>query len=114
MFNFIKYVNNNKTKSKAYEVYTEFGPKLRIERFKRLNDKFKGIEKDKLIEWIEEFNKIDKEIYDFIASDKNKTKNELIKILNSKYNFMNNKAIKRAIFLTWYYSWKDGIKFKRK
>lgn len=95
-------------KNKAYIVYTEFGPKLKIPRDKRLADKFPQVDKLTIDLWISEFKRIDTEIDEFLSETNGFNAEEFRKQISAKHPFMNKKSLERAEFLGSYMAWHEG------
>ena len=95
-------------KNKAYIIYTEFGPKLKIPWDKRLADKFPQVDKWTINLWISEFKEISKEIDKFLFEKNSFNNEEFRKQISAKHPFMNKKSLDRAGFLGSYMAWHEG------
>ncbi len=97
-------------KNKAYQIYSEWGTKLRIPRDKRLFDKFPQVDRFTIKLWIDEFRKIGLEVDEFLSKRGSFNSEEFRKELSAKYPFMNKKSLDRATHLGAYDAWHDGYK----
>lgn len=95
--------NLNDLQSKAYLVYHEFGPKLRIPRDERLFQKFRSVDRTTIKIWLDQFKSIDKEISEFVGLDIDFDQKALEKHLKSKFPFLNKKALNKATFMGWWW-----------
>src|SRR5262249_36551068 len=97
-------------KNKAYLIYSEWGPELRIPREKRLADLFQQIQEDIRVAWIEEFKRIDGEIWKVAEEGGPKvyTLESFRERMNKTFPFMNKAALQRGWFLAQYYAWHEG------
>jgi hypothetical protein len=85
--------------SKAYLVYHEFGPKLRIPREERLLKKFPQVERTIIKIWLDQFKSIDREIGSFTGTSIDFDSKELKTHLKERFPFMNKKALEEAVAL---------------
>lgn len=101
---------NSNTKSAAYLIYTEWGPQLSIPRDQRLSQEFVEIPSDTLAAWMEEFNKIEHEIWKIAEQGGPKTFSyaDFKKRMRKIFPFMNEEALSRAWTLCGYYTWHEG------
>lgn len=61
----IKSKISDNQKNRALRIYLEFGPKLRIDRDKRLKGVFPEIDENVIFEWIKEFKAVDHQVSEF-------------------------------------------------
>ena len=97
-------------KNNAYLIYSEWGPDLRIPREERLAKQFPHIPEDLRQAWIEEFKRIDREIWEVAEEEGPKvhTSGSCRKRLKKAFPFMNRAALNRACFLAEYYAFHEG------
>jgi hypothetical protein len=95
-------------KNKAFSVFMEFGPQLRIPRDERLRSKFPSIDEREIENWIKEFNAVDDRLWDFAEKliDKEITAKELLEIYEGEFTFMDKKSLKYSVNRTGYYGYK--------
>ena len=97
-------------KSPAYLVYSEWGPQLSIPRDQRLAQEFPEIPAEELAAWIEEFKRIEAEIWKAAEEGGPQTMSaeSFKKRMHNAFPFMNEEAVSRAWTLTGYYTWHEG------
>lgn len=97
-------------KNKAYLIYAEWGPKSQIPRENRLADKFPKISADVIRAWIEEFKRIESEIWKVAqgGGPQCHTFRTFRTRMSASFPFLNRAALKKAWFLVRYYTWHEG------
>jgi len=101
---------NSNTKSAAYLVYSEWGPQRSIPRDQRLSPEFPGIPADTLSAWMEEFKRIEAEIWKAAEQGGPRTTSfeSFKKRIHKTFPFMDEEAMSRAWTLCGYYTWHEG------
>jgi hypothetical protein len=97
-------------KSRAYVVYSEFGPSLRIPRFDRLVAEFPQAGSPAINEWLKNFKEMDAAIWK-LAEEGGRTnirRNDFLKSFSSVYPWLDEPGLQRAWFLCTYYIWHEG------
>jgi hypothetical protein len=105
-------------KSKAYLVYAEWGPELRKPRIQRLRETFPLLPDAQLQEWLQEFERVTKAVWRFAEEETPKTPRDVSfrtdtvfsAIFTQQFPWMNDEALSRAWFLSYYYSWHEGYR----
>lgn len=87
--------------SKAFIVYHELGSKQRIPREERLRQKFPQIDRTTIKIWLSQFQSIDREIQNLIATEIDLDEDKLKSYLKKRFPFLNRKALQKAAFLGW-------------
>jgi hypothetical protein len=97
-------------KSAAYLIYSEWGPQRSIPRAQRLAQEFPKIPEDTLAAWMEEFKRIEAEIWRIAEQGGPKTFSfeDFKKRMLRTFALMNEEALSRAWTLTGYYTWHEG------
>ncbi len=103
-------VESDKTKSKAYLVYAEWGPDLRIPRDERLAACFPALSAVERVEWIALFDAVEQEIWRYAKTGDARLHPFLrfAKHMRVRFPFMNDAALRKAWWLTGYYTWHEG------
>jgi len=102
--------SHSKIKSAAYLIYAEWGPQRSIPRDQRLTQEFPEIPSDTLAAWMDEFNKIEHEIWKIAGQGgpKTLTYTDFNERMRKVFPFMNGEALRRAWTLCGYYTWHEG------
>jgi len=97
-------------KSKAFLVFCEFGPDLRIPRHERLADKFPSLSASQIDEWIEEFQAAQQIAYDVAIEHRREDwkPKRTLGILADRIPTLNNKAIAKLLNQACYFAMHDG------
>jgi hypothetical protein len=96
--------------SEAYLIYSEWGPMRETPRTERLADCFPEESTAVLAAWMEEFERIDAEIWRIAADGGPRTWSfsKFKKRLRVGFPFLNDTALQRAWTLTGYYTAHEG------
>jgi len=102
--------SHSKTKNVAYLVYSEWGSQRSIPRDQRLSQEFPEIPQSILSDWMEEFRKIEHEIWKIAEQGGPKTFSyaDFKNRLHKTFPFMDEEAMSRAWTLCGYYTWHEG------
>ena len=95
----------NEVKSKAYLAYNEWGPDGVKHRNNKLADVMPEVPEQTRTAWVEEFKKLDAEVWDCVGKSKFKEseRNKFFDHMRARYPFMNQQALDKAWFLYGYY-----------
>lgn len=98
------------TKSKAYLVYSEWGPDRAIPRDVRLADQFPATDEALRAEWMADFDRIEREIWLFAESGGPRlhSYDTFRRQMAKLFLFMNDEALGRAWALAGYYTAHEG------
>ena len=97
-------------KSKAYLIYSEWGPPRQIPRDQRLADCFPDISPDTRRTWMKEFDEVEHAIWKAAEAGGPRTGSfqDFARHMKESFPFMNEDALGRAWTLTGYYTWHEG------
>jgi len=97
-------------KSKAYLIFSEFGPDLRVPRQKRLADEFKSMSEERIQTWLADFQDLDKKIWKLAEEGgrKNFHREEFRESLTLEYPWLNEAGLQRAWSRCAYYIVHEG------
>jgi hypothetical protein len=97
-------------KDYAYYIYAEWGPVGRLPRLPRLQQKLPSIDTMTLREWIKEFNHLDNYIGRIALAGGSPIvgEEEIVRLLRTKYPFLEKMGLEKARFLVGYYALHDG------
>ena len=97
-------------KSRAWRIFREWGPKLRIDRFERLQAKFPKESEETIRAWMDDFDTVEDTIWriaiaggrEFHSEDKCRS------ILAGAHPWMSPKSLTKALGLADYLAWHEG------
>jgi hypothetical protein len=98
-------------KSKAYLVYSEFGPGLRTPRPRRLAAEFPQVSHITRENWLSEFKQVDSAVWKFAeeeAPSPTDTSGEVEHRFAQLFPWMTPEALQRTHFLASYFAWHEG------
>jgi hypothetical protein len=97
-------------KDKAFAIYMEFGPKLRIDRAERLQQCFPQLEAATIAVWIEEFKRFDSLIWKVAEAGASSayTSAEMAEIFRDKFPDYGSSSLRLAAGRAGYYAWHEG------
>ena len=97
-------------KSNAYLIYSEWGPHLRIPREARLAECFPDVAEKTRAEWIEEFKRIEHEIWKVAeeGAPKRYSLDAFKGRMSGLFPFLNPEALSQAWNRACYYAWHEG------
>lgn len=100
----------DEAKSRAYLIYSEWGPDRRIPRAERLASVLPGQMDAERTAWMAEFDAVDREIWAIAETGlpRTGTRSEFIKRMAAAFPFMNDEALGRAWSLAVYYTVHEG------
>lgn len=100
----------DKTKSKAYLIYSEWGPDRRIPRADRLASLFPDADEGTCSSWMADFDRIEREIWRFAESGGPRlgSLDTFKKHMAGLFPFMDDAALGRAWSLAVYYTVHEG------
>lgn len=112
LFIFQRLLNRKRNpKDFAYSVFAEFGPKLRIDRDKRLKAKFPGASSSDIAEWLHDFDDVEKSVW-FAAEaggSVHNSREELERFLQSRFGWLDGDGLRTAMFRIDYFAWHEGF-----
>ena len=96
--------------SKAYLVYSEWGPQRSIPRDQRLAECFPGIPKDTRQAWMKEFDRVEAAVWKAAEAGGPRTGSfeAFARWIQESFPFMNEDALRRAWSLAGYYTFHEG------
>ena len=96
--------NDDALKSQAYLAYNDWGPSGVEHRKSELADVCLQVSRETRLAWIEEFKKIDKEIWNGVSKGqfKERERAKFFEHMRGRFPFMNQAALERAWFLYGY------------
>lgn len=97
-------------KDKAFSIYMEFGPKLRIDRAERLQQCFQKLDAAMIAAWIEEFQRFDSLIWKVAeagASSAN-TFAKMEEMFRKEFPDYGSSSFRLAAGRADYYAWHEG------
>jgi len=82
-------------KNKAFQIFMEWGPNRRIPRAKRLAESFPEVSDSTRTVWMEEFNKVDHNIWEFAENIKSTrhTKDSFMIAFKEIFPWMDDKSL---------------------
>ena len=96
--------------SKAYLIYSEWGPQRQIPRDQRLADCFPEVPEDTRRAWMKEFDQVEQAIWK--AAEEGGPKacsfEAFATRMTDAFPFMNEAALRHAWTLAGYYTWHEG------
>jgi hypothetical protein len=100
----------NDKKNRAFQIYKEWGPKLRIPRDQRLAEKFPRIDESTRTSWLNEFKIVDEKIWEFAENIKSKpqTKESFAIAFKGQFPWINNNSIRECFGRMGYYIVHEG------
>jgi hypothetical protein len=100
----------NEEKSKAFLVFSEFGPDRAIPRHKRLADTFPRLTPDVIDQWIIDFQNAEKIAFDVVIEHRrNESKPEYTsQLLKAKIPGFSDEALKKLFNQACYFAMHDG------
>lgn len=100
----------DKLKSKAYLVYSEWGPDRRIPRPERLADVFPDMDEATRLAWMAEFDRVDGAIWDYAETGgvRLHSRDDFIKHMAGTFPFLSDEALGRTWSLAAYYTVHEG------
>jgi hypothetical protein len=96
----------NETKSRAFLVFSEFGPDRRTPRSERLATCFPNLPASQIETWITDFHEIEKASYDIAVEHRrnNSTPEDSIRLIMKLYPDLNNEAADKAFNQAMYFA----------
>ena len=96
--------------SRAYLIYSEWGPQRQIPRDQRLADCFPEIPEDTRRVWMKEFDQVEHAIWKVAEEGGPRTGSfeAFAKRLTRAFPFMSEEALQHAWTLAGYYTWHEG------
>jgi hypothetical protein len=98
------------TQSRAYLIYSEWGPDSRIPRDERLADRFPDIPEDTRRAWMAEFDRVEAAIWKAAEAGGPRTGSfeTFARQMRDSFPFMSDEALRRAWSRAGYYAWHEG------
>jgi hypothetical protein len=96
--------------SRAYLIYSEWGPPRKIPRDQRLADCFPEIPEDTRRAWMKEFDQVEQAIWKVAEEGGPRTGSfeAFTRRMTNSFPFMNQAALGHAWSLAGYYTWHEG------
>jgi hypothetical protein len=98
------------SESRAYLIYSEWGPQRQIPRDQRLADCYPEIPEDTRRAWMKEFDQVEHAIWKVAeeGGPKSSSFEAFAKRMTDAFPFMNEEALRHAWTLAGYYTWHEG------
>ena len=107
---FVMDTPNDTDQSRAYLVYSEFGPSLRTPRSQRLAAEFPAVDSRTLQSWLKDFEEMDKLIWKLAleGGKSNFHRDDFYKSLSGAYHWLDKRGLDRAWSRCTYYIVHEG------
>lgn len=100
----------DKILDQAFAVYEEWGPDRRIHRVERLKQTFPSLTDAEVASVIEEMKAVSATVWEIaqMGGEAKMAKSKIVKLLQKKHPFLQDKGLKHAVTLVNYYAWHEG------
>lgn len=108
---FGKSLNSEEERSKAYLLFTEWGPRAQVDRFARLTKKFPRTPPETLHQWIKDFELVDARVWSCAEKGGAKalTAGDFEAMMKKEFPWMCKNALTKAWGLVSYYVYHEGF-----